>query len=61
MKKQLPQPKRSQFDHTELLQRISDLEARVAQLETHQLFRSGNLIGGFGGPAKVGGSGLQVG
>jgi hypothetical protein len=39
-KKQFPQPRRSEFDKTDLLERIANLEERVQQLENR-----GTLIG----------------
>lgn len=49
-KKQLPQPKRSLFDQTELLQRIADLEHRVEMLETRNLLNGNYPIGANCGP-----------
>lgn len=64
-KKQLPKPRRSFFVSAQLLQRIADLEARVARLEARSIGginSTGAAIcgGSAGGPAYFGESGVPI-
>jgi len=53
----LPEPQRSQFDPTELLKRLADLEARIERLEDQKM-SDGNFIVGCSEPIR--GSGVRI-